>query len=366
MASIKNLYTGAATLLSGSTGDGYDYIDVTLPSAVSDQDVSEINMTYRVENNVDDPNDININIGFNGTSKSEIRIERNSVSHNTEVYIEWQVIEYDSGVTVQHGTSTGTTSEDITISSVTLSQSWSRVSWLNVGSDYGYDDYMYSWLTSTTNLHLESGSGQVSPERRWQVVDYDNCDVQQVSGTLAYSDTQSNETITSVDLTKTLLRAECIGDYNPDDFNGIPNYLLTSATNARVIRQDDNQAPQYYYIYVIEFSDDVSVQRGSETFSAGQENKGLTISTVNTDLTIVEGGGNHRGAFHRNDDTVTEANRVFFTLEIEDSTTLRARREDPDVAAYLEWQVMEYSIATINSGRVFQRGFRRGFGEGFN
>ena len=105
------------------------------------------------------------------------------------ITIQWYVASFSSGVTVQRGTFTqSTTTQDITITAVgSLSRAfvlWSKTT--NAGSGiYDYNDPAVMQLTSTTNLQMRTDGVYSDADFVWQVVEFtDAPDINVQRGTI--------------------------------------------------------------------------------------------------------------------------------------------------------------------------------------
>jgi len=337
MAEIANIYSGFATINGGGSGAGFEYIDVSLPAAVSAQNKCEIIFDYYCNFSGDDPNEVNLNGGFNGASTSQLRFRRYNTSPTSTIIVSWRVIEYASGVTVQHGISNTTTTENITVSSVNLSKSWSRQSFYNAGSAYGNDDSMSSELTTATNLLLTVGSGQSGPERRWQVVEYDNCTVQKVTGSVGTGSTSATVTFSSVDMSKSLVKGEYSLGGSPGGFDEFAKLTLTSATQATWSRVSTGIALNHV-TYLIEFTDNIAVTRGTTSITPGNTLDLISISAVDVSRTYLCGAGDYIGAMQSSDNAGMVASGSFCYLLLSTATEIYAVRGNNTDTTSVSWQ----------------------------
>jgi hypothetical protein len=147
-------------------------------------------------------------------SESELRFERGMPG--PAATITWQVLELDSGMTVQHGGMT--TPENVStvvqpIVEAPLGESFVLVSWTqDAGTEYDNNDFLSARLVDATTLELRSGFAVGSPtppdlpdQIQWQIVTIAGTRVQSGETTLGAVDTTVAATLQPVDLAHTLV-----------------------------------------------------------------------------------------------------------------------------------------------------------------
>ncbi|MBI4719436.1 MAG: hypothetical protein HY763_16695 [Planctomycetes bacterium] len=150
----------------------------------------------------------------------------------------------------------------------------------------------------------------------------------------------SNVTITSVDLSKSVLWFNYRGDSNdPDD--GHVRGRLTSSTNIQFYRPNDASLTDLtIQWYVAEFACGVYVQRGLANTA---DTTNVTINTVDTakSFVLTSGSESGTGTTYNNDD--------FFRARLTSSTNLEVSGlGSPTNEA--SWQVVEYDDASVQRG----------------
>lgn len=209
------------------------------------------------------------------SSSTELSFAR--THSNMGVTVQWFVITFSTGLTVQRGTDTNVNTSVVnkTISAVNTGKSFVVLSTAsNDGMCRGQS--IRGDITTTTNLALDSDSS-AGNEVRWQVIEYDNCAVQKVAKTIA-SGTSATDTITSVTLTKTFLAPTGKSTDNSGLEDKFWHFRLSDATTLTYERV--SAAGTFTGVtYVVSFTDDATVSRYVTTI-------GNSDTTTNTTVTI--------------------------------------------------------------------------------
>ncbi|HZY78113.1 MAG TPA: T9SS type A sorting domain-containing protein [Cyclobacteriaceae bacterium] len=262
---------------------------------------------------VDDANPTNALIGGEITNATTLTFTRDGGT--TSATIKWQVFEFVSGVSVQHG-STGNVGNatDVTLTSaVNLSKSFVIATERNDGAQFGNDDSFSANLTTTTNLRLSSPGGSVT-SIYWQVVQYDDATVQKISQTLNAGSAFVTATIpVAVNVNKTMVISNhtTSGDITSRD---LPRTELTNGTTLTFNRAGTGQT-MGFVAYVIEFTDQTTVAHGSTSFASTITS---TTPAINASLTgsgiIIPGNQARQGTtdFSASDNV----GHVWYTAEI--------------------------------------------------
>lgn len=271
------------------------------------------------------------------TDEITLTFRRNGTSGT--VSIEWQVIEFSSGVTVQRGVTNlnaNTVNQGIT-AVASLSRSFPIISLENAGSTYGNDDGVEAELTSTTNLQFRADNN-VSDNLYWQVVEYDSCNVQSFS--ISLSGTSATATLTSVDTTKTMLVGthRQSGNVNADD---LPRTELTNATTVTLTRVGSASTVTYFG-YAIEFTDNTTVQRGRFSFASGSTSASPSISAVQTDRSIVYGLGQYGWQGSTPYSTDDNVGYSWCTMSFASTTSVMGTRSNTGSTGNVPFQVVSF------------------------
>ncbi|MGB4973638.1 MAG: T9SS type A sorting domain-containing protein, partial [Cyclobacteriaceae bacterium] len=260
------------------------------------------------------------------------------------VTIKWQVFEFSSGVTVQHGNSTNVGNTAVAITAVDLTKSFVIATGRNNGSTFGSDDSFSANLTTSTNLQLVcTGSGHT--EIFWQVVQYDDAIVKKVTGSVIAGNTSGTSTIspavTNLGKTMVIGNHTISGNVNADD---LPQTELTNATTVTYTRLG-NSAQMDFVTYVVEFTDETTVTRGNQAFASTvtSQNAGITASTTTSGI-IPPGNQTRQGSTSfATDDNM---GHVWFTYEITSSSNLLIERATGTAGgnstATAPWQIVTF------------------------
>jgi hypothetical protein len=211
---------------------------------------------------------------------------------NNPVTIKWEVFEFTSGVTVQHG-STGNVGNptNVAITSVNTAKTFVIATSRNDGAAFGNDDSFTANLTSATQLQLSApGSGVTMVY--WQVVQYDDSNVQKVTGTITAPATSATSVITAVNLAKTMVISNhtISADIAARD---LPLTELASTTSVSYTRTGTT-GTMNFVTYVVTFTDQTTVTRGSATFSAGATTQNVAVTASLTGSTVFSSGNQMR------------------------------------------------------------------------
>jgi len=268
-------------------------------------------------------------------------------SSGLDIIVEWKVVEFSSGVSVQRGSITGASStEDVTITNV------SDTTKCFVLVNSFYDDSSYNrtpevitgYLSSTTNLRLECGSGNTNGIWVWQVVKIDNASVQ--TGEFTMTTISATATISSVTTSKSFVvsgaRDSAAKVNGPDDWSITCD--LTNSTTVTAYRKNNARDLVVRY-HVVSLSDtDFSVQRNLESITSTSA-QNITISSVDTDRSVpIVGGKGNFSAITSEGSTSNGLHHIGTTLILTSSTNLQVENEGytsgDDVDLY--WQVLEF------------------------
>lgn len=312
MAILSRKFAGIATLIATASTLNVP-LNATIPL-----DRSFVYCTWSVNNG--GPANCSIRPVLNATSIDFIRS-----GTTNDVTIDWYVVEFLTGVTVQRGTvatvpGTGT---NITISAVDLTKSWPIIFDSNAGTGYGTDDVVRARLTSSTNLELKPQASDADSVS-WQVIQYDACSVQELQVTFT-TETQIDTAITSVDPAKTAIFCSMNTDGNIVG-GSFPIFYQTSFTNLRGSRF--HTAPGFLTsVYVVTFTDSTVCQQKQVSFTSSDTSINTTITAVDVDKTIIVGAGTTEGSAGYCSATTAGTNlAAMFGSSLTNSTTVNSLR----------------------------------------
>ncbi len=282
------------------------------------------------------------------TNSTTLTFQRDGSSGSGDITIKWYVAEFESGVTVQRGSvATSSTTINVPLTSVDLSKSFPIVSLRVGGTVNSDDDFVRAKLTSSTNLQLTFDEVRSDGVVEWQVVEYNDAQVQ--SGDVSFTPGESPKTasISSVDTGKSWL----IYTYqtNVVSQSNIGEKLVRGViTNSTTLTFDRDQTATTMGLtwYLVEFTDGTTVQHSSESFTSTETQRDVTISSVDTNLAIAAGGYCMRGGkspYNSNDNPGVG----WFTFDLTSATNLRITRGlTGSATADVGWFVITFLSAT--------------------
>lgn len=158
--------------------------------------------------------------------------------------------------------------------------------------------------------------------------------IQSVTGTIANGDTDEYVTIDEVDMDNTVLIFLGCRSATGTLYDRLAMVLLNGSTEVRILRYGTTGNVVASFM-VVEFDGGVKpVQRGLTSLDTTELTDTVTIDEVDLAKTIL-----FRGGFEVNNSDLSSA---LFTLELEDSTTLRVTRTAKVGYAWSTWQILEF------------------------
>ena len=326
---LDDIQKGTATLTPGSS---------TVTATIAAVDPTRAFLTYTIRGSDNSPDDITVTGEL--TNATTVTFAREGISGT--VNIEWSVVEFVSGVTVQRGSTTlSASTTDIPIATVDLSRSFTLVNSRSGGGTFGASDFVRALLTSPTSLRVEVTSS-ASNAVQWQVITYNDAVVQRGTTVFAAGDATRTATTAAVDAAKSWLV------YSTTTAAGTANdigqkLIRGQITNGTTITFDRSSTGQTLDVAweLVEFTDATSVQHASAAFAGGQTLRDVTISTVDATRSIAVGGTTLIGgrSAYTADDNPGEG---WFTTRLSSSTNLRIERDRASAAADLGWFVISW------------------------
>ena len=289
-----------------------------------------------------------------------IAFTRNESSSATTLTIEWEVIEFDTGVTVQRGNETfGTSSatHDITITSVTTGQAFSTI--VGMTTTFSAIPYKYVDITSATNIRV-TADGVLSGTNidSWQVIEFDSdVDVQRGLSTSSggTSKTSRTQSITSIDLSRSF--AVHCGMTPPSGTTGRPTQSLgfNSATELQITSLNFGTTNENTTSWAaIELPSGSTVESGSVSVT----NTNTTPTTQPNWTTALSNGSLLYGAYQTNVRKITAAdsnpNSFMFAISLdspEDSLTVQ--RDGTALEFTLEWFAIDWPVAVVGGFKPY-------------
>jgi len=361
MATINSIQKGTVTIANGAATNTATISAITVANSFA-------LMSYSYDESTPNENEYAISI----TNTTTIKVERKGTTPagGATITIYFTVIEYSSGVTVQSGSldwSAGQSpprgQEDITLTAVTVAQSWPYTT-RRMEPTSGFvndDDFENAEITTTTNLQLQqldtaSEAGLV----QWQVIDNDDVTAQSASPVLSTSATGTTGTITAVDLARTFLS---VGWETGNGGSGLDDKMgrakLTSTTAWTFNRKATGSIVMNAKVAFVEQAG-VTVQSGEDIFTTTELTRSPSLTSLDTSKSFVISGGNngHQGS---GDESTTDnfdsmSCEMTFTATVLTLTRVNHRSATLD----FPWYVVEEDAVAAGGGIQVLRRRRMG------
>jgi signal peptidase I len=266
------------------------------------------------------------------------------------VNISWSVVQYDCGVTVQRGvtTGTGTAIVDVPITAVDPATSFATV---GLAPQLGAASFttIAPELTSATNLRLHGGAAlSASDSLAWQVVTFtDAADAHVQHQTETFTSTATATLASPVPQGSTFVLAAGVMDTAASA--GIGDRLveahLSSPTTVELQRDVSNATDLKVYLQTVTLHDGSAVQHGVVDFLAGQPTKTVTIEPVDTNRASAMTTATNPGAVAGGRTTQTTpavAGEASARVDVADAVTVTLTRDATSSPASFGWQVIEW------------------------
>ena len=326
---FDNIQSGTVTLAGGSS---------STTATIAAVDPTRAFLTFTVRGSDNSPDDLLVTGEL--TNATTVTFAREGVTGTMNV--EWSVVEFVSGVTVQRGSATlSSTTTNVPISSVDLSRSFVLTNSRVTGGTFGASDFPRAALTSSTNLRISipSSAGNVV---KWQVIQYDDASVQRGTTSFASGDSSKTATVSAVDTSKAWLVYS--NSTAAGTANNIGQKLIRGrVTNGTTLTFDRSSTGQTLDLAweLVEFTDTTSVQHASVAFASSQTLQDVTITAVDPTRSIAVGGTTLYGG--RSSYTADDNPGVgWFTTTLTSSTNLRVQRDTAPAGADLGWFVIHW------------------------
>jgi hypothetical protein len=271
------------------------------------------------------------------------------------ITIQWYVVEYECGVSVQRGAVAQTaTLIDVPITPLgglrRAFVTWSK-SPNSTDLTWDQDDPVFANLTSTSNLRLRVNTANANHVIWWQVVEFtDPSDISVQRGNTSLLGTALSTTVTlgtAVDLAKSfvLVTYRSAGT-GPDIGARMLRARLTGPTTVVIDRFTSGTPDDITQInwQVVELRDGSSVQGGTASVPAGTASAAIPLSPIDLGratgfLSVQSGGGQNAGSSPYVADDVLGVGSFTATLA---PATLTLDRANTAAAADVGWFVVEW------------------------
>lgn len=282
-------------------------------------------------------------------STTQIQFER-MATPAVACTVEYQVIEFSQGITVQHfyiSQNSGTV--NTTISEVDLSKAFPIITMAQTGATFGANDLIMAEITSTVNLATTIGSVSTCPAAV-QVIQIDDAAVQKFNDTYGTGATK-DITVTTINSAKTFWFFS-VNSAGTTVNSSFPYLAYVGTTLLRFTRASSSGENFTLRIYVVSLSSGVTVQNISTVIASGNTSISPTITsvTVNNTALLLNGIYQRIGSV---DDTTDDGGYSLMNLASLTETAFTATRVDtPALATTANVQVLSF-VTTDATGSWF-------------
>lgn len=269
------------------------------------------------------------------TSTTNVEVKRYNTNFES-IYFDIQAIEFIGSVSIQRGEQQQDTwNNDITISSVTLTKSFSELRARgNNFYELSYCSFRHR-LYSSTILRI-NGQYDSTNYAVWQVAEFDEASVQSYIGSISGVN-PTDVTISSVTMSESFVMGSfvCSQDIGEEQ---LKNLRLYDSTTVRI--QAYYSASMDYNFYVIS-SSLYSVQRGRQIIYDTKYYIDITIDRVKQERCLLNIGGQYT-SFCATDSAYDYFEDFAFTIVFQDSETIRLEKGAIYAESYVSWEVVEF------------------------
>ncbi len=336
---VTQVQKGQLSILGSGTAD----------ATITPVDPARSFVLSTVRTGSDNASDSAIGVELVGTDT--VRIHKNVLGSTTTSTVDWSVVTYRCGITVQRGAvmGNGATSLQIPINDSPVGTAFALISRTSDATDRPMDasDHL---AAEPQRFFVEITSGvpiPVTHEIFWQSVRYDNpsdISVQTVTGSMVAGSSSGLVTLPqAVDPSSTfiLVGARGTAGAGPDSLmarahlSGSGSVLFSRVANAGQID---------LVVQVVTLGDGTTTRHGIVDFSVGEATAQVLIPTVDPALTTamatVQSAGNQNGGQRGSLNSVVGEGQV--TAEIATSSTIDLERDSTATPASFGWQVVEW------------------------
>ncbi len=229
-----------------------------------------------------DPQPYNVMITVTFLDPQTLVLQR--TKSNGSITVNWQVLEFSSGVRVQRGTlplKEGIKVYDVPLNPVNLSKTVAMGDMRSDGSALGSNEYLTTDLTSEKNLRIElwDGPGDAPQEVVWQVWEYAGATVQKVKSSLPTGESIKSFSIAPVDPAQSIILGGIRNSMQWLVMEEMPSFRLNengSAINLQRYRSKDLNVE--FLGYVMEFNDGTQVIHRDVKFEKNDLRKAIAES----------------------------------------------------------------------------------------
>ena len=347
-AEVENVQIGTTTI--SGTSQSIAITPVT-------DDKSILIFTLTTQSTASGPQDTHLRGQLSCIAGSCDSIDFKRYGSGDSVIIRWQVIEFTdaSAVSVQRGIVTqssmaGSPPSRTISTGVDSAKSFVMLSEFVHGTVTSNDDFTRGQINSSGNLVITVGEKKTlatQAEIAWQVIEYQDANIQTGDSSFSTSDASKTITISTVDLNKSLLVYNYYSTGTSSDNPVCQNLVSGLISDATTLQFDRGCAGHNGQIHLswfaIEFTDASTVQHKKQTFTSTELSKTVTLTNVvDTSCAVITTSGNQRGG--QSPATVDHTSSAWFNANINtagDEITL-TRGQTNGVNAETAWSVVEF------------------------
>ncbi len=349
-AEINNVQSGTLTLT-----DTWQVVPIT--PVVDNKSILVFNLM--ADNGAAGPQDTHLRGQLNCITGQCNAIDFERYGSNGTVTVRWQVIEFkmSSKINVQRGIETQFSMSDTTPAQKTLATSVERDKSFVLLSEFVHggvtndDDFTRGHLNNAGNLVLTVGAKKHSvskAEIAWQVVEYQDADVQ--SGGINFSNTDVSKTtaINRVDLNKSWLVYNYDNIVNPQVAAPICQNLVSGAMRSPTTLQfkrgcASEQGELHLSWFVIEFSDATRTQHDTLAFGTQQTKQTAILhNAVDTHCAVTTAGYHQWGGQSSSSTDHTASAWFNAVLDTTGKNLTLSRGQTNNALAEVGWFVVEF------------------------
>jgi len=207
--------------------------------------------------------------------------------------VQYYVAEFQSGVLVQRGASTmSSTQVSVTLpTAVDPTKSFPIVTYRNTGAGYGMDDFVRAKLTSPTQLSLESALAAPNGIVEWQLISFDGASVQSGDVAVAAGDTLVTAPLQNVDPARTwLVFSYVLATFTSGASETMIRGRVETATQL-AFRRTVSGATGTLTWYAVSFNNGTTVQSATSSFGGAAATATAPLGAVDPMKTIAATGG---------------------------------------------------------------------------
>ena len=336
MASVKTVYHGTATIPAGGAS-----VTVSLATGVVKNN-SFLQFGCSVSN-ADPAGYIVAGELTNGTT---LTFSRGGMVGSPAITIKWHVVEFDSGVSVQHISQNANAAQtDVAITAVDLARTFVLATYRTSGLIFSANDCLSAELTSTTNLRLSSNLTSTDRHVHAQVITFTGADVQSGSVSFLSGDLSKEVTLGTPLGAQSLLVFSYTADDGTEANIGqkMIRGVITDSDTLTFDRTNSGVAATVKW-FAISFTDGTVVQRGTAAFDADDLQLDVAVSASLIARSVPLAAGYQQRAGKTGYSSADDMAAATFTFEETADTNLRlVRAAHLGAAADVYWQLVTFA-----------------------